>query len=316
MTVIKFREINYTIFPNKTAYVGQQSGQIAIDKDSPLTDILIPETISYNNTNYTVEGIYGGAFYCFYNMESLTLPNSIKFIGPGAIDMTHIKKEIILPESLEIISDWGISSAGFKTITIPSKVKYIGNGALGCNSYLNSINLSKDNLYFRIIDTVLYSSDSTSIIQAPATLTNITIPDTVRIIQAAAFSCSKLTELVIPASVKVINQQIVDQCMELKRIYILGNIKISGTPIGSKSDTHNLELELLYYQGTKEITENILGEWTAAKITVCNGYQGNKFGDTSIDIDNHCEAISPNRMTCEKSICPNYHLLYVILLSY
>ena len=317
MEVIKFKEIYYTLLPDKTAYVGRQSGSgpNAIDTNYTFKDIVIPETISYSENNYTVEGIYGNAFYN-YKMENLTLPNSIKFIGPSAIDMTYIEKEIILPQSLEIISDWGIASAEFQTITIPPKVKYIGNGALGCNKKLITIHLSEDNQYFKIIDTVLYSSDLTSIIQAPTTLTNITIPDSVRIIQAAAFSCSNLTELIIPASVKVINKQIVDQCKKLKRIYILGNVKITDTPIGSTSDIHKLELELLYYQGTKAITQDILWDSTVATITVCHGYQGNQFGETSIVIDNRCEAISPNRMTCEKSICPNYHLLYVILLSY
>ena len=320
MTVIKVDNlIYYTLLSGNITYVGDPSKgrPTALDSAEAVKGekIVIPESIFHDNINYTVEGINA---YAFFNckINGITLPKTIKFIGLSSLDMTSIEQEIILPESLEYIEEWSIASAFFETINITSKVKYIGNGAIGCNPNLRSIILSEENPYFQIVDGILYNNDLTTIIQAPVTINNITIPDTVRIIQAAAFSYTNLTELIIPATVKVINKQIVQSCSQLKKMYILGNSMFNNTPIGSLNGLHSLEL--FYYQGTKEVNTLIFGNWNVSTISVCHGYTGKQLGGKDISMNMYCAAIPlASQITCQISFCgSNYWMLFVGIFLY
>ncbi|EGO8637119.1 leucine-rich repeat domain-containing protein [Enterococcus faecalis] len=72
-------------------------------------------------------------------LESIKLPDSIKYIGKEAFRESDIK-ELILPENLQVIDDRAFQFANNLngTLIIPSKVKYIGQNAFQSN-YLTSI---------------------------------------------------------------------------------------------------------------------------------------------------------------------------------
>ena len=319
MTVIKEEPFYFTINEEfGTAIVGNitKNSPTAVDDCAEIENITveIPSIITFNDKNYTVTSLHTNAFFnC--QLQSITLPDTLKSIGLSAIDKTHIRDTINLPESLEYIGDWAISAACFTSIHIPSNVSYIGNGAIGCNPYLTNITVSENNPYFTIENGVLYDSSFTIIIQAITSIETITIPDSVRVIQAAAFSYSNLTELIIPASVKIINQQIIDTCNNLKRLYILGNPQFklqSGKGIGSTYDKGNT-LDLFYYQGSKIVTQDkdILLNIKVETIQVCRGYKSTTFGNQEVSKDiRKCQAISMP-MTCDVSFTlRSYNFLF------
>ena len=94
--------------------------------------------IGYNSNNtddseVTVKkgtvGIASNALYK-HQMETLNLPDSLKYINSGAISYTGNLKTVTLPQGLERIETYAFISSGFSEITIPESVEYIGKYAL------------------------------------------------------------------------------------------------------------------------------------------------------------------------------------------
>jgi hypothetical protein len=77
------------------------------------------------------EGIVKIDVGCFRNtdIETVTLPSSLKEIGCEAFRWCKNLKEITLPEGLEIIGIGCFRDTKIKEITIPKSVKSIGNYA-------------------------------------------------------------------------------------------------------------------------------------------------------------------------------------------
>lgn len=66
-------------------------------------DIIIPETVSYNNVIYTVTTIGGLAFYCDHKVTSIRMPNTIKTIKNNAFIYASELKTVYFPSSIEVI---------------------------------------------------------------------------------------------------------------------------------------------------------------------------------------------------------------------
>ena len=68
-------------------------------------DIVIPESIEYNNKTYPVEEIGSKAFYDCSGITSVSLPNSIKRIEKDAFNGCSGITSINIPSSVESISN-------------------------------------------------------------------------------------------------------------------------------------------------------------------------------------------------------------------
>lgn len=93
--------------------------------------------IGYNSNNtddseVTVKkgtvGIAPDALYK-HQMETLNLPDSLKYINSGAISYTSNLKTVTLPQGLETIGTEAFKLSGLSEITIPESVEYIGDAA-------------------------------------------------------------------------------------------------------------------------------------------------------------------------------------------
>lgn len=153
----------------------------------------LKEIIFEDGSQCTEFGICGG----MEGLESITLPNSIKKLSPGAFEvcqnlrqitlpdnLTEISKNafryckklsnITLPASVEVIGDYAFENAGLISISIPEKVKAITYLTFkGCTS-LSDVEL-------KTVETLDYSAfrGCTKLrkITLPATLTIITNSD-------------------------------------------------------------------------------------------------------------------------------------------
>ena len=97
-------------------------------------DIVIPPTVIYNETTYSVTSIGGGAFYKCTGLTSITIPNSVTSIGGGAFaDCTGLTS-VTIPNSVTSIGSGAFSyCTGLTSMTIPNSVTSIGEGAFsGC----------------------------------------------------------------------------------------------------------------------------------------------------------------------------------------
>ena len=120
--------------------------------------VVIPETVTYNGTTYSVTSIGAYAFWgregltevtipnsvtsigdwAFYGctgLTSVTIGNSVTSIGECAFDACYGLTEITIPNSVTSIGDYTFyDCTGLRTVTIGSGVQEIGNYAFdGCD---------------------------------------------------------------------------------------------------------------------------------------------------------------------------------------
>ena len=93
-------------------------------------DIIIPETVEYNNKTYTVVSIDNGAFTGSEGLTSVTLPQTITTIGDRSFSGCPGLTKFDIPEKVTSIGyDAFYGSNNIKEITIPNSVTIIGSRA-------------------------------------------------------------------------------------------------------------------------------------------------------------------------------------------
>lgn len=102
-------------------------------------DIIIPETITNNNTEYTVTGI-GHQVFMDRDITSVRIPNTVKTIGNFAFygtELTHVE----IPSSVTDIGNYAFYGNRLLTsINIPKSIRSVGIVAFG-DTPLESINV-------------------------------------------------------------------------------------------------------------------------------------------------------------------------------
>ena len=153
--------------------------------------VTIPHQIESNGVVYDVTGIEA-AFTDCAGLTSVTIPNSVKYIGDEAFKGCTGLTSIIIPNSVESIG-WRsfCGCTGLTSITIPYGVTSIETDAFFRCTGLTSISISNS-----------VTSIGQRAFACCTGLVNITIPNSVTVIDRDAFGgCSHLTRIVIPKSV-------------------------------------------------------------------------------------------------------------------
>ena len=185
-------------------------------------DIVIPSSVTYEGSEYSVEKINDYAFNNSTGITSVTIPSSVKSIGNSpfpynlpSLNITDISSwcsivfspvgsnpfrytdkvylngveitELIIPEGVASINEHAFEGLkSLTTISLPSSLKSIGSNAFqGCTS-LKSLTL-------------------------PSNLTDIG--------SGMAEGCSSLTSVILPASIYYIPTAAFGNCKELRDVY-------------------------------------------------------------------------------------------------
>ena len=93
-------------------------------------DIVIPESITYNNSKYSVTSIGNNAFWGCSGLTSVTIPNSVTSIGDKAFYYCRGLTSVTIPNSVTSIGKSAFSfCTGLTSITIPNSVTSIDESA-------------------------------------------------------------------------------------------------------------------------------------------------------------------------------------------
>lgn len=168
---------------------------VTIKMEQYTGDIVIPNTIEYNSTIYSVTSILGWAFNWCESITSITMPNSIITIGQEAFSGCTSLPSITIPNSVTTIGKAAFAyCTSFTSIDIPSSVTSIGDGAFS----------DCENLIFINIPNSVGSIGGYAF-RYCTSLPSITIPNSITSIGLMTFlGCTSLTEItcntIIPPS--------------------------------------------------------------------------------------------------------------------
>lgn len=144
------------------------------------------------------------------NLESIILPNSVKWIRESAFENCGNLESITIPNGLITIRSNAFSSCkSLKSITIPDGVTTIDNETFrGCSS-LESVSLGNG------LTNIGYSA-----FRGCSSLKSVTIPDNVTTVAESAFNtCKMLESVTLGNGIKMIEYCAFDNCSSLKSVY-------------------------------------------------------------------------------------------------
>lgn len=216
--------------------------------------VIIPETVTFNGTEYKVTSIGEKAFRKCTGLTSIAIPNSITSIGDDAfwncssLTSVHISdiaawcaisfasyssnpletaqhlffngeeiKKLVIPNGVTSIGDYAFSSCrGLTSITIPNSVTSIGVGAFSSCTGLTSVTIPNG-----------VTSIGVSAFGSCTSLSSVTIPNSV--ISISGFDgCTGLNSITIPNSVESIDRCAFWGCTGLTSIIIPNSVTSIG----------------------------------------------------------------------------------------
>lgn len=243
-------------------------------------ELNIPESVSYEENDYTVTAIGSCAFlYCFY-LTDLTIPNTVTTIGESAFaycqsftgdlvisnSITNIEygafqycfglNGLVLGDSVETIGDYAFNSCDNLTgkLYIPSTVTSLGGNSFGYCALDSIVVDSANSFYDSRNDCNAIIETSTN--ELITSCKNSFIPNTVTSIGYCAFrGIDGLESIEFPESLVSIGENAFAFCYDLKGDLTIPN---SVTTIGSSAffDCQGLD-------GTLTIGESVtlIGDW-------------------------------------------------------
>ena len=202
--------LKYEVIDNNSVQVARQSSS-AISGS-----VVIPSTVTYGGTTYSVTSIGGGAFSGCSGLTSVTIPNSVTSIGNMAFygcGLTTLNFNAIDCQDFEEYYDYNyctFSGTSLTTVNIGDSVQRIpANFVSGCSG-LTSVTIP--NSVTSIGSGAFYGCSG---------LTSITIPTGVTSIGGGTFSgCSGLTSVTIPTGVTSIGRGAFSGCSGLTSVTI------------------------------------------------------------------------------------------------
>lgn len=145
---------------------GENTAKVARDLDYNGEIVILPE-VEFEGQFYTVNEIADFAFN-FTVIPSVTIPNTIKYIGESAFSSCFRLKEIRLPDSVESIGDNCFSySTDLKTVYFGEKISRIDPLIFRSCDRLENIEVAVSNPKYTSKTGAVYSKDMTTLIAWP-----------------------------------------------------------------------------------------------------------------------------------------------------
>ena len=211
-------------------YTVTEIGESAFSRCSGFNGkLIIPDTVIKIDRN---------AFFDCTNLNALSIPDSVTYIGYAAfLGDKNIKGEIALPENLKYLGQYSFYTCIGLTgdIVIPDNIDYVGgafklcsgldgtiffpdnvewNPELVAETSIKSISVKQTNERYAVIDGILYTKDMSKVLYCPPFKEGeISFPETLTEVGDYAFqNCENLRgNIVFPSGVKKIGQFAFDE---------------------------------------------------------------------------------------------------------
>ena len=232
--------------------------------EEPYGELDIPSTVTHNGATYTVTSIGNWAFRDCSGLTSVTIPNSVTSIGDLAftdcIGMTSVTignsvtsigraafdgcsglTSFTIPNSVTTIDDAVFRDCtGLTSVTIGNSVTSIGQEAFEDCTSLNSVYYTGDiagwcaiSFWCNVVNkksNPLYYANNLYIGNSSTPVTDLVIPASVTVIQTGSFiGCSSLTSVTIPDGVTSIGAYAFNDCTGLTSVTIPNSVISIGT---------------------------------------------------------------------------------------
>ena len=208
-------------------------------------DIIIPETVVFNEVTYRVTRIAEKTFDECKSLTSIVIPDSVTSIGRAAFDECSSLTSIVIPDGVTSIGKRAFFQCkSLKSITIPASVTCIGevpgsyDPVRGVLEEVRALQVECPSLTEIIVaegNTVYDSRENCNALIHTATNTlvwgcqNTIIPDSVKCIGSEAFAqCKNLTSIVIPNGVEKIEYLAFEECVNLTSVTIPDSVTSIG----------------------------------------------------------------------------------------
>lgn len=199
----------------------QPKMEVAVTEGNYSGNVVIPEFVSINGTNYMVTEIGDYALRGCKEVTSITLTFRIKRIG-----------------------QYSLAGCSYKEITIPHGVKEIDSYAFS-NVALEKIIVDSNNPYFTAVDGVLYDKDVTQLYQYPAkkSESSFVVPEGVVKLNNGSFMETTLTSLDLPSTIKNVGSWNFGTAPNLNSLII----RATEVPYCGNNFTGRIERECVLY---------------------------------------------------------------------
>ena len=188
-------QTEFTVDETKYTVTGENTVEITKGKSSNGA-LVVPSTVTYENTEYTVTSI-GEEAYKYSGATSVEIPASIKKIGHGAFMSASSLTSITFHDGLEEIGTYAFSGSKCTALDIPGTVTRIGGSAFFGNT-------------------------------SNPTIQTLTLHEGLKVIENAAFYGNAIKELEIPASVDSIIGTAFLYSTQLEKLTFKEGIKYIG----------------------------------------------------------------------------------------
>ena len=224
-------------------------------------DLVIPESVNYNESVYTVTSIRRIAFWGCSDLTSVEIPNSVTSIGEGAFYGCSGLTSVVIPNSVICIEgDTFIYCRGLKSVEIPTSVTSIGEGAfkdcplqkiimniVDLDSYLEKgfppLSYFYDNFRNLEFEYAFNGSPIRNLIipmgveriadytfDNSQELESVIFPDGFKEIGKAAFrNCPNLYNIKIPVSLTILGDEAFAGCISIYEINLPSTLSTMGT---------------------------------------------------------------------------------------
>ena len=201
---------------------------------------------------YGTKGIVDRAFEGCSGLKSVTIPNTVTYIGNWAFGSCYNLKSVTIPSNVTYIGDCAFWHCGLTSVTIPSNVTYIGNSAFttSSNGEIANITVANGNTVYdsrNNCNAIIHSGTNELITGCKNTvipnsvtsigpgafdncynMTSISIPNSVTSIGDNAFSGCGLTSITMPNSVTSIGNYAFAGCINLESVTIPNSVTNLG----------------------------------------------------------------------------------------